>query len=119
MTVGDPLYWLVLVILGALTGALGQGARALIGLKKLKEENAQRSDGEKEAFTWARLGVSLAIGAAAGFLAMLTTAGIGTGVKIEPALLLGWFAAGYSGADFIEGLMSKSLPQKTKVAAAT
>lgn len=79
------------LILGAIFGFIGQGGRAIIGLKKMIDA------GESYKFSPLRLGTTLAIGAIAGAL----TAALGiTDVR---ALAV----AGYAGTDAIEGLLTK------------
>ena len=99
--------WIGLICLGGLAGALGQIARIIVGLKKAREEAAEEGAKLKEVFETNRMVVSIMIGATAGALAAITVkpdlAKIGTETIIALA------GAGYSGADFIEGLMSKQL----------
>jgi hypothetical protein len=99
--------WIWIICLGGLAGALGQIARIVIGLKKANEEAADAGAKLKEVFETNRMVISIVIGATAGALAAITVkpdlAKIGTETIVALA------GAGYSGADFIEGLMSKQL----------
>ena len=105
------------LMLAGLMGFVGQGARTIIGLKKLHDLNAVQPPGAQDAFVASKLLVSLMIGFVAGVLAALALgleklAGTG-GITAE--MLLGLAAAGYSGADFIEGFMAKTPAIKSVV----
>lgn len=99
--------WIWLMCLGGLAGALGQVARIVVGLKKANEAAADAGAKLREVFETNRMVISIIIGATAGALAAITVkpdlAKIGTETIVALA------AAGYSGADFIEGIMSKQL----------
>lgn len=100
------------LLLAGLMGMIGQGARVAIGLKKFAEEVKAAPPGEGDAFSAARLLVSLMIGFIAGVLAGLAL-GLDALVAIDASsikLLLGLAAAGYGGTDFIEGLFSQLVP---------
>ena len=108
----DAPHTLAFLAVGALLGAGGQGLRAIIGIKKQIEEArlasppltvAQWFDGKK-------LGISFLLGAIAGVLAAV--AQYASDQVVSKELLMGFLAAGYGGADFIEGLMQKWLPSK-------
>ena len=90
------------LILGALLGAAGQGARVIVGLKKLHDMQAFKSE-----FSGVQLIISLVIGAVAGILASVAL----IGQPVDRKLLLGLVAVGYAGADFIEGFMQTVLPK--------
>lgn len=92
-----------------LLGAIGQGIRAVLGLKKA---NTVDATGPQAQFNAAYFGISLMIGFIAGVVA-----GIVLGLKnfisinlddIKP--FLGIIASGYAGADFIESSLSLVLP---------
>lgn len=97
------------ILLGGLLGLLGQGIRMAIGLKKLSDANAQKSD--KEDLNGGRLMVSLFIGFVAGALYVLVN-GFDTKPDVEDGHYIGnqfiftVIAAGYAGSDFIEGLFN-------------
>ena len=104
----------VMEVLGALSlaglmGMVGQGARAVIGLKKLNDANAAKDPSEADAFIASRLVVSLIIGFIAGVAAALALdlkkLMALTGDDI--GLLMGLAAAGYAGTDAIEGFVSR------------
>src|SRR6187401_2846374 len=79
------------LLLGGLMGVVGQGARTVIGLKKLSDENLSKDPSQNDTFIASRLMISLFIGFIAGVVAaislgLVTTTGAGT-ITIE--LLLG------------------------------
>lgn len=106
----QPTVLLSALMLAGLMGMVGQGARTVVGLKKLHDFNATQPPDQATTFLASRLVISLIIGFIAGVLAALAigldklTSAAGATVEI----LLGLAAAGYAGADFIEGFMSKS-----------
>ncbi len=102
--------WIQLIVLGGIVGAAGQGARAIVGLKKAGDEAAASGKEWHEEIIVSRLVISLAIGFIAGALAAVL-AGINLDrVTLQQVLALA--AAGYAGADFIEGAMSKFVTKK-------
>ena len=110
----SPEAWLVFLTLCALLGATGQSARAIVGLKKLKDVTADQGESFYDAFKPSTLIVSLIIGAVAGVVAGLalgipeTAAADGTqAAGVDVKFALGIMASGYAGADFIEGFMSR------------
>ncbi|MEJ2622990.1 MAG: hypothetical protein P8Z80_00120 [Pseudolabrys sp.] len=106
----DALHWLIVVALGAAMGLLGQGMRVVVGLKKANDKAAANHKTLSESFVASTLLLSLLIGAIAGALAAVATSSKLTGMIQAPSLLA-LAAAGYSGADFLEGFMSKYLPK--------
>ena len=99
---------LMYIIVGAFLGAVGQGIRVIIGVKKAHEKPINMNKEMKEWLDLKRLLVSLIIGAIAGCLGAIVL--LGTAVNRE--FLLGLVAAGYAGTDFIEGIMRSYLPKK-------
>lgn len=98
------------ILLGALLGMIGQGARVVVGLKKSMEGAKQGSKGpasRREWFDLSRLLISLVLGAIAGAIAIVVT----QEPHIGKGMMLGIMGAGYSGADFIEGFMTKNMPK--------
>ncbi len=99
--------WLLIIALGALCGFLGQSLRVVVGLHKAAQAEKQTE------FEYARLLISLLIGVLAGALAAIAAT---TAIGVTPGLLdtqtvLALVAAGYAGADFIEGFVGKYLPK--------
>ena len=103
----DPAMVVMQLLLGGILGMTGQGARVIIGLKKLYEEAAQQP-GKSFAslFSPATLIVSLIIGFVAGVLAFLGSAGLDAEL-VDKNQMLATLGAGYAGTDFIEGFMKR------------
>jgi hypothetical protein len=105
---------LAALILGGFLGLLGQGARAIVGLKGLQDQVDSPDASQTDVFSAARLLMSLMIGFLAGLAATLAM-GIDKLLFINPSnidVLLGIAAAGYVGTDFIEGFMSRFAPTR-------
>jgi hypothetical protein len=96
-----PGGWLGILIAGIILGALGQGARTIVGFKKLNDY----ADEASAAVDGWRLLISFGIGGVAGALAALTILPVSGEVSKEQ--MLGIAAAGYAGTDFIEGFISR------------
>jgi hypothetical protein len=93
----------VLTVSGLL-GMVGQGARAVAGLKKMSDAAEATEVSSADLFRASRLVISLIIGFIAGVAAALML-GIDKLLKFDAGnvqLLLGIAAAGYVGADFVE-----------------
>lgn len=101
--------WIHVLILGGIAGALGQGARVIIGLKKVNDQASADNSATRDLIEASRLMVSLLIGFVAGALAAIAM-GMQADQAVQSQQLLGLLAAGYTGADFIEGLMSRAVP---------
>jgi hypothetical protein len=101
------------LLLFGLMGLIGQGIRAVVGLKNSAAAQATNPT-EQSAFNAAYLLVSLMIGFIAGVVAGLAlnwdvvTGALASGIDIKT--LLGIVAAGYAGADFIENSFSNIIP---------
>jgi len=94
--------------LGAMLGALGQAIRSIVGLKKLNDAVSNSSTTMSQAIEPSRLVTSLVIGAIAGSLASVSL--IDNIHAVASAQIAAMLGAGYSGADFIEGFMSRAMP---------
>jgi hypothetical protein len=93
-----------LLVLGGLMGMVGQGVRAIAGLKKMNDDAQSSGASSADLFVASRLIVSLLIGFIAGIIAALSL-GLDKLMQIDAnnfQLLLGIAAAGYSGTDLIE-----------------
>jgi predicted chitinase len=107
-TVADVI--LALLLCGIL-GVLGQGVRAIVGLKNAGSLNST-TPGEQAVFSLAYLALSLMIGFIAGVLAGIAL-NLETIITVDPSnwkLLVGIAGSGYVGADFIENAMSVVIP---------
>lgn len=102
---------LLSLCIGALLGLAGQGIRVVVGIKKTYDQPGVTTKNFAEKFEKQRFGVSLFIGAIAGILASLTlNLAASSGIPSNETIS-GIMAAGYAGADFIEGFMRKKTPQ--------
>lgn len=101
----DASIYISLMSLGAMAGAAGQVVRMVVGLKKLLGEPAEDNPNPIKS---QRIVISLLIGATAGLLAALVSVDTPDNISIEQVLAL--VAAGYAGADFIEGVMKNFKP---------
>lgn len=102
---------LLALLLCGFLGVLGQGVRAVVGLKNSGSLRSTTPD-EQAVFSLAYLALSLMIGFIAGVLAGIAL-NLQDVVTIDPSnwkLLLGIAASGYVGADFIENTMSIVIP---------
>ncbi len=98
---------LAALLLCGLLGLLGQGIRAVVGLKN-SGSLASENPSEQSVFSAAYLSLSLMIGFIVGVLAGIAL-NLETIVTVDPnnwKLLLGIVGSGYIGADFIENTMS-------------
>ena len=99
------------LLLGGLLGVVGQGARAVVGLKKLADENAAKAPNETDAFIASRLLVSLFIGFIAGVIAAISLGMeklTGASAAVDVNILLGIAAAGYAGSDIVEAFVART-----------
>lgn len=109
MSITDIIYT---VIAGGLLGALGQGIRIAVGLKKLSDANAQQVASGKtpDKMDTARLAVSLFIGFVAGAMGMLIKgASLKAADGYQAEAIVTIIAIGYAGTDFIEGFFQAYL----------
>ena len=104
----DASAWIQVLFLGGLAGALGQTARAIVGIKKVNDQAAADHVSTEHLIVASRLVISLIIGFVAGALAALIMGVKTTG--FDTAQILGLAATGYAGTDFIEGIISKVTP---------
>ncbi|MTI80253.1 MAG: hypothetical protein FH758_05120 [Firmicutes bacterium] len=96
------------ILLGALLGAIGQSARALLGIKKQMDGFDKTKDNIKEWLDTKKLLLSLMTGAISGCLGAIFM----LGKDIDKEFLLSLVAIGYTGTDFVEGFMKRRLPGK-------
>ena len=97
------------LVVGGLMGMIGQGARAVIGLKKLREESSNKAPDQADVFMASRLMISLMIGFITGVAALLLLGGMPLAGELKDHLsfLMGIAAAGYAGTDAIEAFVQK------------
>jgi len=90
-------------------GVLGQGSRAVAGLKSMSDDAKILGVQPSDLFQAARLFVSLAIGFLVGLAAALIYLMSSPTSSPDWHILLGFAAAGYAGTDFIEAFTSRYL----------
>lgn len=101
-----------ILILGALMGILGQGARAVVGLKGMADDAKALSLSPNDLFQAARLLTSFLIGSLVGMAAAVVyIKNNGVAAITDAQTLLAFAASGYLGTDFLEGFISQYLPQ--------
>lgn len=101
---------LVQIVLGGLLGLVGQGIRALIGLKKLQEEAAATGQSAEQLFVGSKLLISLFTGFVAGAVASLLVDKFSDQMskpEDQKRLIALLIAGGYAGTDFLEGALSR------------
>jgi hypothetical protein len=115
----DPTHTLVILILGGLMGLLGQGSRAVAGLKSMADDAKTLGVSSSDLFQAARLFVSLAIGFMVGLAAALIYLMGNPASPPDWHILLGFAGAGYAGTDFLEAFISKYLTPTVLAASGT
>lgn len=111
MQTADATVWMQLIGLGCLLGALGQGVRAIVGLKKMSDGASDSGKSAASTIDGGRLLTSLLIGAIAGALAAIGLVGVAGNsehVIVSASQISALLGAGYAGADFIEGFMNRA-----------
>ena len=102
-----PRDLLILIVLGAILGMVGQGLRVLVGLKKMQDTAVATGRSKDELYQVSRVIMSFviacAIGAVAGVIAALSK----LDATIDKSVLFAFIAAGYAGTDVIEGFLRK------------
>lgn len=105
---------LAYVVLGAVVGGVGQGARAAVGIQKARDEATPE---ELEDGTWwdpSRLLLSFLVGAVAGVLLVVVRAGQVIDGDVSQQLLFTLVGVGYAGTDFVEGVLKSRMPGRKK-----
>ncbi|MEM7302782.1 MAG: hypothetical protein AAF468_17025 [Pseudomonadota bacterium] len=96
---------------GGVLGALGQCVRTTVGLKKLRDQSAGSTAQFNSNFSASRLFTSVFIGFIAGALTAFFMAEPDLSIEnLSKQTLIGFMAAGYAGADVIEGFASRIRP---------
>ncbi|NDO83246.1 hypothetical protein CJP72_21500 [Citrobacter sp. NCU1] len=112
MIIYTGVEWIEIIFLGGLSGALGQGARCIVGLKKLGKQAMSEGRPRTDLFDMARLLTSFLIGFIAGsFTAILASPELD---KIQIEQLLAFASAGYAGTDAIEAFISHIEPNNSE-----
>jgi len=117
----DATAVLEILVLGALMGMLGQGARAVIGLKTMTDYANAQGVSASDLFVAARLITSLLIGTLVGLAsALVFYIDDGKATDLSSHILVGWAAAAYAGTDALEAFISQYLsPVKSTTKTAT
>ena len=113
----DVTDWINLLLLGGMLGALGQGVRAVMGLKKVNDQAVLEGREMKDLVEASTLIISLVIGFIAGALAIVGIADPAKPMIPDKELVITLLGAGYAGTDFIEGFIKKYLPAANQSAA--
>lgn len=98
------------ILIGGILGAVGQGVRVIVGLKKVYDESFQKGTAFSENFDSPSLLFSLLIGFIAGVLGIVSVGNLET-LTIGKEQILMLIGIGYAGADFIEGFIKKNTAQ--------
>jgi hypothetical protein len=101
------------ILLGGLLGLVGQGLRIIVGIKKVNDEAQIQKLKVANLIEVSRIWISLLIGFLAGCLALVAMSNFMPDFFTGPNAkqhILALIAAGYAGADFIEGLIKKYFP---------
>ncbi|HTQ14552.1 MAG TPA: hypothetical protein VMH86_11810 [Rhizomicrobium sp.] len=101
--------WLQLILLAGLAGAVGQCTRIIVGIKKVNDQASATNQSLGDLVDLSRMVVSLLIGFTAGVLASLVMPNVNIHA-MTAEMILAFAAAGYTGSDFIEGIMSRYVP---------
>lgn len=99
------------LLLGGILGAIGQGLRVIVGLKKQYDQALKSDKKLGELFDtkklWLSFLIAFIIGGIAGTLGVIRF--LGEEITKESIIIL--IAIGYAGTDFIEGFVKKTVPK--------
>lgn len=110
-----PMDFLIIILLGAILGMVGQGIRVVVGIKKIGDEAVRTGVDQKDLIKTQQIVLSLFIAFAIGSIAGVLAAVGSTDLTFTKTTIISFIAAGYAGTDFIEGFMKKN-PSVTKPA---
>jgi len=102
------------LLLGGILGVVGQILRSAAGMKKIHDTASSTGQSFGDIFDASQLGMSLLLGFGAGVLAILATGSTADVGGMDRNGLITIIAAGYSGSDFIESIVTKRLPGAAK-----
>lgn len=110
---------LLRLLLGGLLGAVGQGLRIIVGLKKINDTAQQQGLRMGNLIETSRIFTSLLMGFCAGLLAMISLTDFDKALATQSSsvkeMIITIIASGYAGADFIEGFIRKYIPTNKQV----
>ena len=104
----SPFNTLIIIVLGAILGAVGQGVRVIVGLKKVYDEAVKNNIAANSLLEYRQLALSLVIGFAVGAIAGVLAAVNSVDAQFSKSVIIAFIAAGYAGTDFIEGFMKNN-----------
>ncbi len=107
---------LEILVIGALMGILGQGARAVVGLKGMSDDAKAQGRNPSDLFQAGRLLTSFLIGIIVGLASVIVYFKSGGSTTAEPTwqTMLAWAVSAYAGTDFLEGFISQYLSPGVK-----
>jgi len=107
-TGSTPLNTLIVIAVGAILGAAGQGIRVIVGLKKVYDEAMKSNTPAQQLIEYQQIAFSLFIGFAIGGIAgVLAAVSSDTPTSFDKSTVIAFITAGYAGTDFIEGFIKK------------
>jgi hypothetical protein len=102
-----PMNTLIIILIGAILGAVGQGIRVIVGVKKVNDTAVKTNTAVTDVLDYRQMAFSLviafAIGGVAGVLAAVTS----DNIQFTKATIIAFITVGYAGTDFIEGFIKK------------
>jgi hypothetical protein len=110
MTIPELNLMTMQILSGGLLGVLGQGLRAVAGIKKANDAAHASGCSFSDVFEPQKLLVSLFIGFLAGAFALLGVGMAGQPTALDSHLITTVVAAGYAGTDFIDAFIARALP---------
>src|SRR5258708_22235960 len=107
-TPSTPLNTLIIILIGAILGAVGQGMRVIVGMKKVYDEAMKNSTPAEQLIEYRQITFSLIIGVAIGGVAGVFAAVSSDHVSFsDKSVVIAFITSGYAGTDFIEGFIKK------------
>ncbi len=103
-----PMNTLIIIILGAILGMVGQGLRVVVGIKKIGDVATEKGLDQKDLIKTQQIVLSLFIAFAIGAIAGVLAAVGSTDIAFSKSTIVAFIAAGYAGTDFIEGFIRKN-----------
>lgn len=103
-----PVNTLIIIVLGAILGMVGQGLRVVVGLKKVGDEAVSSGQMQKDLIKTQQIVLSLFIAFSIGAIAGVLAAVGSVEVSFTKSTIIAFIAAGYAGTDFIEGFITKN-----------
>jgi hypothetical protein len=109
----SPINALIIILLGAILGTVGQGLRVIVGIKKTADVATATGLDQTSLIKTQQLVLSLFIAFAIGAIAGVLAAVNNVDLSFSKSTIFAFVAAGYAGTDFIEGFIRKS-PEVTR-----